>query len=74
MARPRKPPTTERKIAVFIEDELEIFVNYLRQEVELRGSAVDVLGALVLAARNIPPTVVRELVELYNREAESHIE
>jgi len=73
MARPAKAPQTERKIAIFADAELKVLVNKLRTTLtDFDATAVDVLGALVIAARGLPPTVVRELVALYEEEAKGH--
>jgi hypothetical protein len=53
--------------------ELDEFVDKLRAEIKLKVSPVDVVGALVIAGRSLPPTVVRELVDMYNEEAAKHI-
>lgn len=65
MGRPRKSPTTQARIAKFVGDELTILVDRLLKDADFKASPVDVLGALVIAARGLPPTVVRELVDLY---------
>lgn len=72
MGRPRKAGTTHVRIAEFASDELGLFVNDLRDQIKLKASPVDVLGALVIAGRGLPPTVMRELVELYKAEASKH--
>ncbi len=73
MPRPPQAPQKNRKIAVFADAQLEIVVHNLRSTLEgFDATPVDVLGALVIAARDLPPTVVRELVALYNEEAKAH--
>jgi hypothetical protein len=67
MGRPRKAPTVQVRIARFADDELDVLVDRLHVHVDYKASPVDVLGALVLAGRALPPTVMRELVALYIR-------
>lgn len=67
MARPRKPPTTQARIAVFAHDELGVLVDNLYTDADFDTNAVTVLGALVLAARQLPPEVVAALVPAYVR-------
>ncbi len=65
MGRPRKAPTTQVRIAKFADVELGVLVDKLHEDIDFKASPVDVLGALVIAARGLPLTVVRELVTLY---------
>ena len=69
MARPPKAPTEQSRIAMFARDELDILVDILRQRAAAAAApaptAPDVLGALVLAARQLPPEVVEALVPAY---------
>lgn len=73
MGRRPKPATRQARLPAFVRVELDDFVDELKKEVKLQGNAVDVLGALVLAGRGLPPTVVRELVDIYKKEAEQHV-
>jgi hypothetical protein len=69
MARPRKAPTEQQRITRFAQRELEVLVDILVARV--RGvpgpnpTAPDVLGALVIAARALPPDVIEALLPAY---------
>lgn len=65
MSRPKKASTTQARIARFAERELHELVDDLYQRINIKASAVDVLGALVLAARHLPPEVVNALLPAY---------
>lgn len=65
MARPRKAPTKQARIARFAESELQQLVDKLLTERGFKASAPDVLGALILAARRLPPDVVIALLPAY---------
>jgi hypothetical protein len=52
-------------LAKFANAELNNLVDVLYTEIDFEASPADVLGALVIAGRDLPPTVVRELVGLY---------
>ena len=67
MGRPRKAPTEQTRIAVFAKDELEVLVDSLYQDADFDTNAVTLLGALVLAARQLPLEVVVALVPAYVR-------
>ena len=67
MARPRKPPSEQTRIAVFAKDELEVLVDSLYRDADFDTNAVTLLGALVLAARRLPLEVVVALVPAYVR-------
>jgi hypothetical protein len=60
-------------MAEFAKAELDQFVDKLRNETKTKASPVDVLGALVWAARGLPPRIVRELVDIYKDEAKKHV-
>jgi hypothetical protein len=65
MAEPRKAPSKQTRIAVFAADELDDLVDALLTQLHFETSGVTVLGALVLAARRLPPHIVRELIPAY---------
>jgi hypothetical protein len=65
MARPRKPPTGQARIADFANAELQQLVDELYAERQFEASAVTLLGALVLAARRLPHDVVIALIPAY---------
>jgi hypothetical protein len=64
VGRPRKPRRDPTTVAAFAKQALE---EFCRENSEaLRGATVpDVLSALALAGSDLPPGVVRELVESY---------
>jgi hypothetical protein len=68
-----KAPSDQARLAVFAIAALREFVDKYRAETKTTASPVDVLGALVLAGRDLPVGVVRELVDIYNTEAAKHI-
>jgi hypothetical protein len=65
MPAPRKAPTQQVRLAIFASKELEDLVDTLLTQLRFETSAVTVLGALVLAARRLPPEIVRELIPAY---------
>lgn len=67
MARPRRAPTTQARIAIFAHEELGVLVDILYDDADFDTNAVTLLGALVLAARQLPPEVVAALVPAYVR-------
>ena len=65
MARPRKAPTKQARVAIFAHHELDVLVDNLYQERDFNVSPPDMLGALILAARRLPLEVVEALVPAY---------
>jgi hypothetical protein len=69
MARPVKAPTGQQRIPQFVRRELKILVDILTDRVQGESgpnpTAPDVLGALVLAARGLPPDVIEALLTAY---------
>jgi hypothetical protein len=74
MPRPKEAPTENTKIPVFAHEELEVLVHILRERARERISGPRLLGALVLAARQLPPEVVEALVPAYDERAADFIE
>ena len=74
MARPREAPTTKVNIAEFANDELGILSTILTNRAKRHVSRPRILGALVLAARELPPEVVESLFPAYDVEAARFIE
>jgi len=73
MARPRKAPTDQQRMAEFAIAELNDLVNTLGQERDFVVSAPDLLGALVLFGRLLPPEVVVALVGPYVKRERAEI-
>ena len=65
MPRPRKAPREHEWLAILAKDELREIVDTLYTELNYEAAPADVLGALVIAGRSLPATVVRELHALY---------
>jgi hypothetical protein len=74
MARPKEAPTENTKIPTFVREELEVLVHILHDRAQQRVSGPRILGALVLAARQLPPEVVEALVPGYDDRAAHFIE
>ena len=73
MARPREAPSTHTRIPEFVVPELDDLVNILRGRAQQRATGPRVLGALVLAARQLPPDVVEALLPAYDDRASEFI-
>jgi hypothetical protein len=69
MARPREAPTTKVNIAEFANGELDLLSTVLTNRAKKVVSRPRILGALVLAARQLPPEVVEALFPAYDEEA-----
>lgn len=68
---PQKADRTKVDLAIFVRDEVRKFRT--ENPDMFKGSFVDLLGALALAGTKLPPTVVRELVEIYKDEDKKHV-
>src|SRR6266568_2421665 len=64
VGRPRKAPRTKADIAVFAKQALEKFRTENSHALE-KATLPDVLSALAVAACDLPPGVVRELIERF---------
>ena len=73
MGRRRKAPRKQTWVAIFAEAELKILVDKLKAMPEVSATPSDVLGALVMAARDIPLPVLRELLALYEVQDEAEV-
>lgn len=69
MARPREAPITKVNIAEFADDELGLLSTVLTERARRQVSRPRILGALVLAARQLPPEVVEALFPAYDEAA-----
>ena len=65
MARPQKPPPTSVTVPAFVNDELGVLVNVLTSRAKTQVARGKVIGALVLAAQQLPPEVVEALFPAY---------
>ena len=74
MARPREAPTDLVRFPAFLQEDLHVLVNILRQRAKERASGPRVLGALVVAARQLPPEVVEALIPAYDERAKEVID
>lgn len=76
MARPRKAPTEQTRIATFAKSELDVLVDVLRRRASEAAAptAPDVLGALIIAARGLPPDVVEALLPAYGERQREEVE
>lgn len=69
MARPKTAPQTKVNLAEFADDELGVLSTVLTARAKRHVSRPRILGALVLAARQLPPDVIEALLPAYDREA-----
>jgi hypothetical protein len=69
MARPRQAPKTKVGLAEFANEELEVLVTVLTDRAKRQVARPRILGALVLAARQLPPEVVEALLPEYDKRA-----
>jgi hypothetical protein len=74
MARPKTEPKTKVGLAEFANEELEVLVTVLTERAKHQVARPKVLGALVLAARRLPPEVVEALFPAYDDRAKEFIE
>jgi hypothetical protein len=74
MGRPRTAATTKVGLAEFANEELEVLVTVLTERARRQVGRPKILGALVLAARRLPPEVVEALFPAYDTLAAEHIE
>jgi hypothetical protein len=69
MARPKKEPTTRVGMAEFANAELDVLVTVLTNRAKRQVARPKILGALVLAARQLPPEVLEALFPAYDERA-----
>lgn len=73
MARPRQEPKTRVGLAEFANEELDVLVTLLTERARRQVARPRILGALVLAARQLPPDVVEALFPAYDERAAAFI-
>jgi len=73
MGRPRQAPTTKVDVAEFVNGELGVLSTVLTQRAKRHVARPEIVGALVLAARQLPPEVVEALLPAYDEEASKFI-
>jgi hypothetical protein len=69
MGRRREAARTHVRVPKFVNDDLNELVNVLTDRAKAQVPRPKVLGALVLAARQLPPEVVEALFPAYDERA-----
>jgi hypothetical protein len=69
MPRPKKAPTTKVDVAEFVNDELEVLSTVLTNRAKRQVARPEIVGALVLAASQLPLEVVEALFPAYGERA-----
>ena len=74
MGRRPQPRTTLVRVPEFVNAELEELVNVLTERAKRQIGRPKVVGALVLAARQLPPDVIEALFPAYDDRAKQEPE
>ena len=69
MGRPRERPRTHVRVPEFVNSDLQELVNVLTERAKRHVPRPKIVGALVLAARQLPPEVVEALFPAYDERA-----